>query len=96
MTTKRFSDYAVVYDISNDKERTRVRKLLQGYGFGIQKSVFECRMTVYMYKKLQAELLALQIKTGFVKIYRLVYMRGQQGIGEKTPKNIDDGPAFIV
>ena len=38
---KGIADYAVVYDISSDKEREKVDKLLKGYGFRIQKSVFE-------------------------------------------------------
>ena len=36
--------FAVCYDVSNDRERYRVDKLLKGYGFRVQKSVFECRL----------------------------------------------------
>jgi CRISPR-associated protein Cas2 len=32
----------VVYDISNDKRRTRVHKILKDYGTPVQYSVFEC------------------------------------------------------
>ena len=38
------SDYAVVYDITSDTERGKVDKVLKGFGFRIQKSVFECRL----------------------------------------------------
>lgn len=38
------SDYAVVYDITSDTERGKVDKVLKGFGFCIQKSVFECRL----------------------------------------------------
>lgn len=38
-------DYAVVYDISSDKERAKVDRILKGFGFRIQKSVFECRLS---------------------------------------------------
>ncbi|MBU0567270.1 CRISPR-associated endonuclease Cas2 [bacterium] len=38
------ADYAIVYDISSDSERARVDKTLKGFGFRVQKSVFECRL----------------------------------------------------
>ena len=41
---KGVATYAVVYDISSDKERRMVDKILRGYGFRIQESVFECLM----------------------------------------------------
>lgn len=50
---KGVSDYVVIYDITSDSERYIVDKLLKGYGFRIQKSVFECRMN----KKLKADLI---------------------------------------
>ncbi len=38
------SDYAIVYDISDDKERGKVDKILKGFGFRVQKSVYECML----------------------------------------------------
>lgn len=32
----------VSYDISNDKRRRKVAKILEGYGYRVQYSVFEC------------------------------------------------------
>lgn len=34
----------VVYDIEDDRARTRVATLLEGYGRRVQKSVFECSL----------------------------------------------------
>ena len=34
--------YWLVYDISNDKERTRVERCVSRYGQRLQKSVFHC------------------------------------------------------
>ena len=68
---KGVSDYAVVYDISSDKERRRVEKILKGFGFRIQKSVFECRLNKKGKEELIKKLENLEIKTGFVKMYRL-------------------------
>ena len=32
----------ISYDISNDKRRNKIAKLLEGYGYRVQYSVFEC------------------------------------------------------
>jgi CRISPR-associated protein Cas2 len=34
--------YVVAFDISDDRIRYRVVKVLKGYGYRVQKSVFEC------------------------------------------------------
>jgi CRISPR-associated protein Cas2 len=34
--------YVVCFDISDDRTRYRVVKVLKGYGYRVQKSVFEC------------------------------------------------------
>lgn len=37
--------YVVAYDIEDDRRRTRVHKLLSGYGQWTQFSLFECYLT---------------------------------------------------
>lgn len=37
--------YVVAYDIPNDKRRTKVHKVLQGFGQWTQYSLFECFLT---------------------------------------------------
>jgi CRISPR-associated protein Cas2 len=91
----RFSDYAVVYDITDDLERARVDKVLKGFGFRVQKSVFECRMDKKTKNELIQRLKELDIKTGFIKIYRLEYSYKSEVIGEKN-HNIDESHAFVV
>lgn len=34
--------YVVSYDITNDKDRTKISKILEGRGIRVQYSVFEC------------------------------------------------------
>ena len=89
-------DYAVVYDITSDKERTKVDKILKGFGFRAQKSVFECRLRKKDREDLIKKLENLGIKTGFIKIYRLEYSFKSKTIGENKEKNIDSGYAFII
>jgi CRISPR-associated protein Cas2 len=35
-------EYLVVYDICNPKRLRRVEKMMRGFGYRVQKSVFEC------------------------------------------------------
>jgi len=90
------TDYAVVYDITSDTERTRVDKALKGFGFRVQKSVFECRLNKRGKEDLIEQLRKLNIETGFIKVYRLEYSSKEIVIGEKKEPDIDDGNAFII
>lgn len=90
------SDYAVVYDISSDAERARVDKILKGFGFRIQKSVFECRLNKKGKEELLEKLEKLNIETGFIKVYRLEYSSKDMIIGDKKEPDIDDGHAFVI
>jgi len=93
---KGVTDYAVVYDITSDAERTRVDKTLKGFGFRVQKSVFECRLNKRGKEELIEKLKKLNIETGFIKVYRLEYSSKKIVIGEKEKADIDDGNAFII
>lgn len=93
---KGVSDYAVVYDITCDTERGKVDKILKGFGFRIQKSVFECRLNKKGRDELIEKLNKLQIKTGFIKVYRLEYMSKNTIIGQKKKEDLDSGHAFII
>jgi CRISPR-associated protein Cas2 len=44
----------VVYDISNDRRRTRLHKALLDFGTPVQYSVFECWLTPDAVQRLQA------------------------------------------
>jgi len=89
------ADYAVAYDISDDGERTRVEQLLLNYGFRIQKSVFECRLTRSRLRHLLRQLEQLQVQTGFVKVYRIDRQFRPRVIGN-APPHPDEGAAFII
>lgn len=38
--------YTIAYDISDDSRRNRVSEILEGYGQRVQKSVFECELSI--------------------------------------------------
>jgi CRISPR-associated protein Cas2 len=46
----------VSYDISEDKRRTKIHKILSSYGQWMQFSVFECDLTTAQYAKLRSRL----------------------------------------
>ncbi len=46
----------VCYDIPSNSRRTRVGKILEGYGERVQKSVFECDVTQKQMEKLKQRL----------------------------------------
>lgn len=49
--------YVVVsYDISEDKRRSKIHKILKSYGQWMQYSVFECDLTETQYAKLRSRL----------------------------------------
>jgi len=93
---KGVGDYVVVYDITSDRERAKVDRILKGFGFRVQKSAFECRLDKRAKERLIEKLSRLEIKTGFIKVYRLEYSSKNISIGEKREKSLDDGYAFII
>lgn len=48
--------YIIAYDIPNDKRRTKVHKLLCGYGYWTQYSLFECWLTKRHLVELRAKI----------------------------------------
>ena len=48
--------WIVCYDIPDDKRRTKVHKLLKGYGRRAQYSIFECEITLDKLKRLEKQL----------------------------------------
>ena len=94
-------EYVVVYDISARRERNRVFKLMKGFGQPIQRSVFECMLSVGDKKRLVKSIEALGLKTGWVKCYRLDYANTEAVMGVLPPnqipgKRFDDDAAYIV
>lgn len=89
-------EYAVVYDISNAHERRRIDRILKGFGFRVQKSVFECRMNRRMKTELFLKLKTAAPETGCVKVYRLEYSSKNETFGRKKTESLDGGHAFIV
>ncbi|MDL5052047.1 CRISPR-associated endonuclease Cas2 [Oscillatoria laete-virens NRMC-F 0139] len=68
--------YLIIYDLPDtkaaNKRRTRLHKLLTGYGQWTQYSVFECFLTAVQFAKLQTQLEKLiKPKEDSIRIYIL-------------------------
>ena len=62
----------ISYDVVEDKRRTKVLKLLKGYGTHVQYSVFECDLTAQQFTALGRELRDLiDLDTDSVRCYLL-------------------------
>ncbi len=65
--------YLISYDISVDRRRTRIAKILEGFGQRVQYSVFECDLEARHYQALWRKLArTIQPDEGdSLRIYRL-------------------------
>ena len=65
--------YVISYDISNDRLRTRLAKLLEGYGVRVHYSVFECRLDIDQYKVLFERMkeYSKKFESDSIRIYRI-------------------------
>ncbi|RLB69052.1 MAG: CRISPR-associated endonuclease Cas2 [Deltaproteobacteria bacterium] len=91
-----YRKYLVVYDVSDDRERHRVSKTLEGYGFRIQKSAFECSLTRSGKERIIERLKALEIETGFVNIYQVHANARVISIGLVPEHDPDGDHAYVV
>ena len=60
-----------MYDISDDKRRRRVEKLLASYGYRVNYSVFECVITAKVLAKIVSEIKEMTIKKDNIRVYNL-------------------------
>ena len=65
------SHYLIIYDIVNDKKRTKVAKLFEGYGIRVQYSAFEFSLNKNQYRKLQQKLFDIVNTDDNIRIYQL-------------------------
>ncbi|MEZ0296523.1 MAG: CRISPR-associated endonuclease Cas2 [Candidatus Methylacidiphilales bacterium] len=90
------SVYLAVYDISDDRERTRLAKVLEAFGIRIQKSAFELRLTRAQRETILKQVHDLKLNTGWVGFYRIDEAAKRHTAGTLPADFIDpNGPCFI-
>lgn len=65
--------YVVSYDISLNKLRNKISKLLESYGIRVQYSVFECNLKPAEYRKMKKDIIKMMegSSEGQVRIYSI-------------------------
>ena len=61
----------VIYDIVNNKQRTKFSKLMLGYGNRVQKSAFEVKLTKKKYNQMIMEIPGFCSKDDSIRIYKI-------------------------
>lgn len=84
----------VIYDISNNRDRLKMVKLLQSYGFRVQKSAFEALLNTRKFEKLKNEIQKIINENDNIKIYRLKGVSETFSFG--TAKDIQDEDVLII
>lgn len=62
----------IIYDIVSNKQRVRLSKYLQGFGFRIQKSAFEALLRMDVYKKMLLGLDKFVTKDDNIRVYKII------------------------
>lgn len=84
----------IIYDIINDKQRVKLAKYLQGFGFRIQKSAFEAMISRKKYPKLLNGISEYVTKEDSVKVYKIIGKGQVTSFGKNT--NIDDEEIILI
>lgn len=90
--------YLICYDVVQDRRRSRVSKVLEGYGIRVQKSVFECALNADQYAMVQRRLGQLiEPEEDQVRLYPMTepICRKTVILGQK-PSYAIDSTSFIV
>ncbi|MFQ5410208.1 MAG: CRISPR-associated endonuclease Cas2 [Anaerolineales bacterium] len=86
----------VVYDISNDKRRTRLHKRLKDFGTPVQYSVFECILDAEGLEKMRAVVRrTIRPRVDHVRFYTLCNACRKK-VAVTGRREVTDAPDIIV
>lgn len=89
--------YLAVYDVTQDRERNALADLLEGFGIRVQKSAFECDLTRGSRATLERKLRTLELKSGYVFLYRVQAQSARLAFGTVPDNPVDDSHyAFVL
>ncbi len=62
----------IIYDVTDSKRRYRIAKKLKGYGEWVQRSAFECHLTLKQYEDMIKDILPyFEFDKDLLRIYKL-------------------------
>ena len=82
--------YLIAYDIPADNRRTKIHKILSGFGHWTQYSLFECHLTAKQYLQLRQRLAAhINEESDSVRFYAICSscMQRTETIGGEKPRD---------
>ena len=89
--------YIAVYDVTDDDERLRLAKVVEGFGIRVQKSAFECYLTKGARSQFERRVNELGIKSGYLFLYHLDSKGKRLAMGTPPSNPFDDrNYAFVV
>lgn len=80
----------IIYDITDNKKRLKLSKLLLGYGFRIQKSAFEATITKKKYQELLDKLPAFISEEDSIRVYKIIGRGQVVSFGKETETETED------
>ena len=84
----------IIYDIIDNKRRLKLAKYLNGYGFRVQKSSFEAKLTKSKYNQMINGIGKYATNEDSIRIYKIIG-KGQVTVLGKDYK-IDDEEVIII
>lgn len=80
----------IIYDITSNKTRLKLSKLLQGYGFRIQKSAFEAIISKRKYEELLRKLPSYVDTMDSIRVYKIIGKGQVVSFGTSVEKEQED------
>ncbi len=84
----------IIYDIIDNKRRLKLAKYLNAYGFRVQKSCFEAKLTKKKYQQMLEGLKVYATKNDSIRVYKIIG-QGQVTVFGQDYK-IDDEEVIVI
>jgi CRISPR-associated protein Cas2 len=85
----------IIYDIVDNKQRTKFAKLMEGFGTRVQKSAFEAKLTKKQYAKLLRMIPPFCSDVDSVRVYKIIGKSQVTAFGIKTYRPEEDDIILI-
>ena len=63
--------FLIIYDVSDDRRRNKLAKVLEGYGTRVQYSAFECWLDLVQYNNMISDIEKISHKEDSIRVYLL-------------------------
>ena len=85
----------IIYDIIDNKRRLKLAKFLSGYGFRVQKSSFEAKLSKTKYDKMMSHIGNYADEMDSIRVYKIVG-KGQVTVIGKDEDDGNDDEVIVI